>query len=321
MRRLSILRYFVVGYFMLLCMLPSVAYASDCPPDDPSRQDCQSAASSARSPLTPIAGAAAGGIAGWVVNQALDPDKAKEGGKQKADPCQDDLDRLMDASVRADIFQSARQHWQQLLAILESQYENARQAAFWGASLDVAFMAGSLWTKPAAALIGREIAEQTLAQKLREAALKSMGQELLKSLATSSQAIQWWEVLCSKPGEGAATTGAQEALSKLISDGEMQKWTLYRGIDPNGPVGKSLRTTIENEFISPMLDSLLNVKSLYDTGAGALEGRQQLQAIGDQIRAVRRRLAQADSDFDDALADKGGALRTLEHCRKIWALK
>jgi hypothetical protein len=320
----SQLRWAIIGYIMLLGLMPSPAHASDCPPDDPSRADCQSAASTARSPLVPITGAVAGGMAGWVLGQALDPKTKSEEraeAETKADPCQVDLDRVVDASIRADIFQSARQHWQQLAAMLDNQYETARQAAFWGASLDVAFMAGSMWTKPAAAMLGVEIAEQTLAQKLREAALKSMGQELLKSLATSPEAMKWWDVLYNKPGEGAAMTGAQEALTKLISDGEMQKWAIYRGIDPDGPVGKGLRTTIENEFISPMLDSLLNLKGLYDTGAGALEGRQQLQAIAEQIRDARRRLAQADSEFDDALAEKAGAMRTLQRCRQIWAQK
>jgi hypothetical protein len=50
-----------------LLVWAGIAYASDCPPNDPSRLDCQGAASTARSPLVPLAGA----IAGVLVNGRL----------------------------------------------------------------------------------------------------------------------------------------------------------------------------------------------------------------------------------------------------------
>src|SRR5688572_19710346 len=66
----------VVGRRILLACLWGVltlsvaraVYASDCPPDDPSRADCASAASVARNPLVPIAGAGLGLVLVTVVN-------------------------------------------------------------------------------------------------------------------------------------------------------------------------------------------------------------------------------------------------------------
>lgn len=44
----------------LLLWAATLVYASDCPPNDPSRSDCQAAANTARSPLVPLAGAVVG---------------------------------------------------------------------------------------------------------------------------------------------------------------------------------------------------------------------------------------------------------------------
>lgn len=325
--RLSIVRWSIFGYFLLLGLLPTVAYASDCPPDDPSRSDCKSAASTARSPLVPIVGAAAGAGAGWVVSKVLEPgEKTESDGEPeqetKADPCQADLDRYAEAAMRARVFQASREGFQNLLNLLETLYENARQAAFWSSSLDVSFMAGALWTKPAAALLGREILEQTLVQKLREALLKSFGQELLKSLMTSmdQQGIDWGQVAVKGPGKSVYETGLQEGVTKMLVNMEMERFAIY-GIKPGGPVAKALEQNVANEIAGPLVESVFGVKALIETYQSAAEGADKLQQIRAEMSQVRKNLLDANAQFDDALEDMALARSTLEHCRRIWALK
>lgn len=327
MTKLAILRWSILGCFLLLGLLPTAAHASDCPPDDPSRSDCKSAASTARSPLVPIAGAAAGAGAGWVVTKVLDPGARTEAdGEQepetRGDPCQADLDRYAEAAMRARVFQASREGFQNLLTLLETLYENARQAAFWSSSLDVAFMAGSLWTKPAAALLGRQLVEQTLGQKLREALLKSFGQELTKSLMTSmdQQGIDWGQVAAKGPGKSVFETGLQEGLTKTLVNMEMERFAIY-GIRPGGPVAKALEQNVANEVAGPLVESVFGVKALIETAQGAAEGADKLQQIRAQMSQVRKNLMEANAEFDDALEDMALARSTLEHCRKIWALK
>lgn len=326
--QLTILRWSILGFFLALGLLPSTVFASDCPPDDPSRSDCQNAASTARSPLVPIAGAAAGGMAGWIASQALDPQKEKDGetereeGDSKADPCQADLDRFSAASEAARVLQAAREGLQNIVNMLETQYENTRQVSFWSGGIDVAFMGGSLWTKPVAGMLGKELLEQTLGAKLRESAVKTFGQELSKALVSTmtEHGINWADVAVGKPWDSVKMTAAQEAFSKLLLQGEMQNLA-RRGIDPAGPVGKALERTISNEIVGPFLDGYFGLLGVYGMAEGVVDGAQKLKAIRAELSKVRKNLFDVESQFDDAVSDMAMARRTLQHCRKIWAAK
>jgi len=51
---------FIFSLSLWLFYFASVAYARDCPPNDPSRADCAAAATTAQNPVTPLAGTVAG---------------------------------------------------------------------------------------------------------------------------------------------------------------------------------------------------------------------------------------------------------------------
>jgi hypothetical protein len=325
--RLSILRWSILVFSLLLGLVPTVAYASDCPPDDPSRSDCKGAASTARSPLVPIAGAVAGGMAGWVIGQALDPttgtdeDKEKEN-ESKVDPCRADLNRYAEASMRARVFQTAREGQQKLLNLLETMYEDARQAGFWSTSLDVAFLAGSMWTKPVAGLLGKELVDQTLGQKLFEAVVKTFGQELTKSLFTAmdQQGIDWSQAALKAPAKSFYETGLQEMATKLLVEQHMEVFAIH-GIKPGGPVAQALERSVANDVVSPYFEGMFGVKALYESMKGGWESIGKMREIQAQISTVHKNLLDANAQFDEALEDMTLARSTLEHCRRIWAQK
>lgn len=321
---LSILRWSILGFLAALILMPSVARASDCPPDDPSRSDCKGAATTARNPLVPIAGAVAGSVAGWVAGQVLKPAATKEPPVKeedeifRKDPCHDDLQRLNQASFNARILQAAREHLQNMLNLLETQYENTRQASYLSGVIDAGFIGGSLWTKPLAGFLGRTLASQTLKQKLVEAALKALGKEITKSLVKTmyEQGIKW-ESFLEKPLEGAMKKGFQEALKDDILHEQMQKF-IQQGIDPKGPVGKALQEGIKTELAGPLSDAVGNFISIVSMGTGAFSGAEKLKAIRDQMSEVRQKLYDVDSKLEDAISEMSLARSALQHCRKIW---
>ncbi|MBI3915080.1 MAG: hypothetical protein HY327_12955, partial [Chloroflexi bacterium] len=60
---------FAFSCSLWLFYFASVAYARDCPPNDPSRSDCAAAATTAQNPAVPAAGTLAGGGAGVLINR------------------------------------------------------------------------------------------------------------------------------------------------------------------------------------------------------------------------------------------------------------
>jgi len=92
------------------------------------------------------AGAAAvAGATAVAISRAKNSSKNKTDEKKK-DPCVDDLNRLKEASTQARALFDGIQTLRSYLELLETQYENIRQAAYWNASVDLVSQV-KLWLK------------------------------------------------------------------------------------------------------------------------------------------------------------------------------
>jgi hypothetical protein len=307
----------------VLALWPTPARASDCPPEDPSRSDCRGAATTARNPLVPIGGAAAGGLVGWMAGNSVRPrPKPEKGGDEprtEKDPCLEDLERVSRASANARLLQGARQNLQSMLNLLETQYENTREAAYLSGAIDLGFIGGSIWTKPLSGLLGREAVKQALKQKLAEAALKALGKEASKAFMRTMTEQGWtWDKFVDKPLGGALKKQVQESLKDAITAEQMGRFARM-GIDPKGPVGRAVQEGIKTELAGPLSDAFGNFLSLASMAEGAISGAEKLEAIRAQMRAVREKLFDIETRFEDALTEMELARSALEHCRRIWA--
>lgn len=305
-------------------LLPAVAFARDCPPSDASRSDCKAAATTARNPLVPIAGAGAGGVAGWVAGQAISRranggKEEKEEQEEKKDPCQEDLDRWRQASMTARTMQAARQRLQSLLNLLETQYENTREASYLSGAVDLGFLGGSIFAGPLSGALGRAAIQQTLAQKMAEAALKALGQQVMKEVTNAllAQGLNW-ESLATQPIGSARMALIQETISESIIQEQMRPF-IQQGLDPNGPVGRAVRSGISTNVASPVASAFGNFMSLASMAEGVFAGAKKLEAIRTQMSQVRQALFEAEMRFEDALSEMEIARATYEHCRKIWS--
>ncbi|MFQ5401665.1 MAG: hypothetical protein ACE5E7_18965 [Anaerolineae bacterium] len=304
-------------------LFPAAAFARDCPPNDPSRSDCQGAATTARNPLVPIAGAGVGGAAGWVAGQAISRGKNKskekeKEEKEKKDPCQEDLDRLKRASMQARTMQAARQRLQSLLNLLETQYENTREASYLSGAIGLGFIGGSIFTAPLSGALGRAAVQQALARKLAESALKALGQQVMKEITNAmlEQGVSW-ESLVTQPLNSARMAFIQNSISEAIVQDQMRPFIL-QGLDPNSPVGRSVRSGISTNVAGPVASAFGNFISLASMAEGVLSGAKKLEAIRAQMKQVRQSLFEAEMRFEDAVSEMEVARSSYEYCRKLW---
>lgn len=150
------------GLALLCWLLAGTAFASDCPPDDPSRSDCAAAATAAQNPLVPIAGGLAGTVAGGLAGNKL-----KKGEKEE---CRDRVqavhgavaeykryDQMIDG-IRAEI--ESISQGRNIIATMQAQVDDAEQeyekclrwaAVLWGVGAPVGYIGKRVvdWTKPA----------------------------------------------------------------------------------------------------------------------------------------------------------------------------
>jgi hypothetical protein len=154
----------LIGFLLTwLALFTGAAYASDCPPDDPSRSDCKSAASTARNPLVPIAGAVLGGAAGQVIGQVLtgggkgetagddgDKGEGKAANAEPENPCLEALERFQLAKVEQEALFDAFLSWQSTVRSLDEMYWKTSKAGYWSGVVDIGFLAGSVFGRPLA---------------------------------------------------------------------------------------------------------------------------------------------------------------------------
>lgn len=82
-----------------------------------------------------------------------------------ADPCFDQQIRSTTARTVTRTIFNALQTLRTQRAYLESLWESTRETGYLSAVVDIGLMLGSLWTKPAAAVLGATLAEQAMLEK------------------------------------------------------------------------------------------------------------------------------------------------------------
>ena len=76
---------FAFSVLIWLFYFASVAYARDCPPNDPSRSDCAAAATTAQNPLVPAAGTIGGAGTSVVIDRLRNRKRPKPATKPPKD--------------------------------------------------------------------------------------------------------------------------------------------------------------------------------------------------------------------------------------------
>jgi hypothetical protein len=317
MRR-NFLRWSILGFFLALALAPDVAQASDCPPDDPSRADCIAAASTARSPLVPIAGAAAGGIAAWVVDNILDrgdsttTDETETETEEPVDdereedikhPCVSDENRLLDALSDLELLESLERIYTNDYNTLSVQWENKRQATLLTSGVDLASMAQSIWAPDFGKDWFKGAIESEFRRKMAKELTKTLAKEVAKDAArvTTDQGIPWSKFL----------TGPVETTIKTTLLEGINAWGSHRTWEriPDA-LGKTKSATRLTSFLWSMWN-------LWDSAKKAAE---QMEQIRMQMREVYKNLLEVRTALDDARANAASLRRILEHCRRIWEL-
>jgi hypothetical protein len=324
---------FVIGFLaMWLMLFVGAAQASDCPPDDPSRADCQGAASTARNPLVPLAGGAAGGVAGQVLGQAVGkrkPVEEKTGGEtvatgkpgeeqkkekkeekaeERENPCQKAFDRFQHAKLNEDVLFRSYLDWQNTVKALDDLYWQTNKASYWSGVVDVGFLAGSFLGRPAQfakGLAWKKFMSDNLKQKLMEAALKSMLKGSLKDMS------QYWDPakLPGKLSEDMGKKYLQEVLKKQMMTSLTQDYKEL-GFVPN----KGLTEALSNNYVDPMVNFLGDTLSLYSTGMDALTNTERLEIIRMRLNAARDSLSNAKLALDEAISETALARDDYNNC-------
>jgi hypothetical protein len=313
----------VIGFLSAwLALFTGAAYASDCPPDDPSRSDCKSAATTARNPLVPIAGAILGGAAGQVIGQALsggskgetagddgDQGEGKDGNAEPENPCLEALESFQLAKLEQEALFEAYLSWQSTVTSLDELYWKTSKAGYWSGVVDVGFLAGSVFGRPLAGIseaLGKKYLNDTLKQKLLEAALKSMLKGSLKDLNKYFDPAK----LPMKQAEDVGKKYLQEVLKNEITTRVMQGY-LDQGLRAGGFDGATaklfgrmeaydkIRGVVSKAYAEPWANFLGDSLSLYSAGMDALTTREQLEIIRMRLNAARDNLHNSERLLDE----------------------
>lgn len=315
-----------------LVLVASTAHASDCPPDDPSRSDCQAAATTARNPLVPIAGGVGGGVAGEVIGRVVT--KGKDGkeesepqdeGGERENPCQEVTEQFQLAKIKQQLLLDAYISWKNTYESLDELYWKTSQAGYWKGVVDVGFLAGSVFGRPLAGMtrgvLGRKFLSDTLKQKLMEAVLKSMLKGAMKDMSKYFDPAK----LPMKLTEDAGKKWLQEMLKKEITSRVMQGY-LDQGLRAGAFDGATvkffgrldaygkIRDVVSKAYAEPWANFLGNTLSLYGAGMDALTTKEQLEIIRMQLNAARDSLYNAEQALDEATEETARARDAYNDC-------
>jgi len=322
--RLCVLRWATLGFLLALVFLPTTALASDCPPEDLSRSDCRAAASTARSPLVPIAGAAAGAGAGWVASKVLDrePGEGKDE-KSKKNPCAADEGRLSEAETEVATITAIHAALTDMLEAMNTSWENTRQAALWRAGVDLAFIAQSI--------VMPKLGEGAIKSRIKNEFLQKIAKEAVSAVAKESAK----DVVRAGYGEGHSIDSyADEFISGVFKTftsqvtSDLNSRYGWFGMAPDGTLFTGLPATISDgtahpwvkemsEGIGDLVGGLWDYVDLYEN---AKKDADALKAIREKMRKVLRDKLEAETALQDALDELASSRRVLEHCRRIWGL-
>ncbi len=245
--------------------------------------------------------------------------------QRHADPCFDQQTRYTVARTTARTAFNTLQTLRTERAYLDGLWEDTRQTGYLNAVVDVAMMAGSLWTKPAGTF-ATKLAERTLAQgavkgmtkeillpKIAETLMKAVGKELAKDLVRhlEDQNIDWSD-LVGKAGEARLSSVAKDLikdqLTQLEYDRQLSALTGTGGLPDRDLISK---------FTSPVVETVDKLFSVGKLGASALKAHEKLDEIRKAISSVDDHITQMDEIWRNEVDETDLAQDSLNRCRDL----
>lgn len=301
--------------------------------DDSGQDAVNPADTGGLNPMAPIIGigvtsavgaaavAAVAGAAAVAISRGKNGGKRKKDKKdeKKKDPCVDDLNRLKEASTQARALHDGIQTLRSHLELLETQYENIRQAAYWNASVDLGLLGASIFGAPlTVGFTGRAVAEKTIGIAMRDSALTALGSELMKSVTNGllEQGVSW-ESLVKAPYGGAEGVIIQNVITECLTQ-RYQTRLIQQGLP--GAVRNSLVKGYPKQVASHIASGVMQFISLGKIAYGAYTEAEKLEAIREIMSGVRKSLFEMELLYEEALSEMRISRSVYEKCRKMWQL-
>ncbi len=276
-------------------------------------------------PLVPIIGigvVGAAGVAAVAGAVAVAVSRGRKGRKEKKDqkkkdPCVDDLNRLKEASAQARALFDGIQTLRSYLEVLETQYENLRQAAYWDASVDLGLLGASIFGAPLTiAITGKAVLEKTIAQAMFKSAETALGSALMKSVTNGmlEQGVSW-ESLATAYYGGAQDVVIQNVISESLTQ-RYQTQLIQRGVPST--LRNSLIKGFNKQVASHIASGVMQFISLGKIVHGAYTAAEKLEAIRGIMSKVRKSLFEMELLYEDALSEMRISRSVYNKCRKMW---
>jgi len=287
-------------------------------------------------PLVPVIGIGIAGAAGAAavatvagatavaISRGKNGSKKKRDAKEKPDekkkdPCVDDLNRLKEASAHARALFDGIQTLRSYLELLDTQYENIRQAAYWNASVDLGLLGASIFGAPlTVGITGKSVAQKTIVRAMSESAVTALGSKLTKSVMNGmlEQGVSW-ESLIKTPYGGAEDVVMQNVISECLTQ-RYQTRLIQRGLPD--VLRNSLVKGFNKQVASHIASGVMQFISLGKIAYGAYTEAEKLEAIRESMSKVRKSLFEMELLYEDALSEMRISRSVYNKCRKMWQL-
>lgn len=249
-------------------------------------------------------------------------------GSVSKNPCENDAQRWLEASCKAQMLADQLAMYENLLVELERQYENTRLYGFWCATADLSTLPVSVyWKYPTGRLLTRFFGGQatkealvlSLTWKLMESALKGMMKESFKYLMENmaEQDINIQDAL-----KGIGKKGAEETRKKIvvesvkvvvqdIGESRLRMVTPRPGASLSSAFGTLIRANYVKMYYSePIGDTVNWLWSTYSMISSASDNLDKLDKLRGTINyfrdrkviPLRQQVKQAKQDLEVARA-------------------
>lgn len=290
------------------------AFAHDCSSDLLNAADCLRTPGPRQVITTGIGLAGAAGVAiqnalngGKEGEKEQEKEPEKEGDFPGEDPCTSDRDQVSISRANLRALFASRESIQSYLTMLETQYEDTRESAYWSGAVNVAFLGASVWGRAIRGAIGVAVA-RTLAQNIAVSLGTMLGQKVATNVLNTLSGVGITPEDLVNP---ALDSSRNELIKDTIKQAVLQDrmGVLGQGLDPNGPVYQAVRRGVDTNLAGPMADLFGDTMSVLSTGKGIIDGAQRLEGIRGLISRVSSRL----SDIDFQIMDARDALELAQH--------
>ena len=244
--------------------------------------------------------------------QRRDPEPPQQ--QPHTDPCFDQQVRFATARTSARTSFATVQTLRTQRGYLESLWESTRETGYLSGVVDIAMMAGSLWTKPVAAAIGVTLAKQTALKKLGESMLKVLGKHLANDLIKhlEDQHVDFSDLLA-KAGEARTKSLAMDLIKEQLTKIEFDR--AAASLAGTGKVPNLAE--IEKEFSGPITDVVSQTLSVVSIGSSVMKNVEKLEAIRKLISMVDDHIFAADELWQSAVNEMDLASDSLNRCREM----